>query len=225
MIYIGKHVTTNIDDEYFGSGTYIKAAQNKHGLQHFKKEILFELQNEDEMNLLERLVVNEEFIKRDDVYNMIVGSYDLTEYEKIKYNLITENDNININININELEQTLNRLSKELGQIYKGNITGNKNSIDINKYTDIQNVNDVIKSEIIKPKIVKRNIPIETKILYDKKSNKMVEKVNYHGIYMSFSELSRISGIYTNAIRSRVKYLNWEIDDAIRIPVRSEYSG
>lgn len=69
------------------------------------------------MNLLERLVVNEEFIKRDDVYNMIVGSYDLTEYEKIKYNLITENDNININININinELEQTLNRLSKELG--------------------------------------------------------------------------------------------------------------
>ena len=223
MIYIGKHVTTNIDDEYFGSGTYIKAAQNKHGLQHFKKEILFELQNEDEMNLLERLVVNEEFIKRDDVYNMIVGSYDLTEYEKIKYNLITENDNINININ--ELEQTLNRLSKELGQIYNGNITGNKNSIDINKYTDIQNVNDVIKSEIIKPKIVKRTIPIETKILYDKKSNKMVEKVNYHGIYMSFSELSRISGIYTNAIRSRVKYLNWEIDDAIRIPVRSEYSG
>lgn len=221
MIYIGKHVTTNIDDEYFGSGIYIKAAQNKHGLQHFKKEILFELQNEDEMNLLERLVVNEEFIKRDDVYNMIVGSYDLTEYEKIKYNLITENDNTSID----ELEQTLNRLSKELGQIYKGNTTGNNNSIDINKYTDIQNVNDVIKSEIIKPKIVKRNIPIETKILYDKKSNKMVEKVNYHGIYMSFSELSRISGIYTNAIRSRVKYLNWEIDDAIRIPVRSEYSG
>lgn len=63
------------------------------------------------MNLLERLVVNEEFIKRDDVYNMIVGSYDLTEYEKIKYNLITENDNTSIN----ELEQTLNRLSKELG--------------------------------------------------------------------------------------------------------------
>ena len=213
MIYIGKHVTTNIDDEYFGSGTYIKAAQNKHGLQHFKKEILFELQNEDEMNLLERLVVNEEFIKRDDVYNMIVGSYNLTEYEKIKYNIITENDNTSIN----EVEQTLNRLSKELGQIYKGNIAGNK-------HTDIQNDNGVIKSEIIKPKIVKRNIPIETKILYDKKSNKMVEKVNYHGIYMSFSELSRISGIYTNAIRSRVKYLNWEIDDAISIPVRSEYS-
>lgn len=221
MIYIGKHVTTNIDDEYFGSGTYIKAAQNKHGLQHFKKEILFELQNEDEMNLLERLVVNEEFIKRDDVYNMIVGSYDLTEYEKIKYNLITENDNTSIN----ELEQTLNRLSKELGQIYKCNITGDKNSIDTNRYNDIQNVNNVIKSEIIKPKIVKRNIPIETKILYDKKSNKMVEKVNYHGIYMSFSELSKISGIYTNAIRSRVKYLNWEIDDAISIPVRREYSG
>ena len=214
MIYIGKHVTTNIDDEYFGSGTYIKAAQNKHGLQHFKKEILFELQNEDEMNLLERLVVNEEFIKRDDVYNMIVGSYNLTEYEKIKYNLITENDNTSIN----EVEQTLNRLSKELGQIYKGNIAGNK-------HTDIQNDNGVIKSEIIKPKIVKRNIPIETKILYDKKSNKMVEKVNYHGIYMSFSELSRISGIYTNAIRSRVKYLNWGIDDAISIPVRREYSG
>lgn len=219
MIYIGKHVTTNIDDEYFGSGTYIKAAENKHGLQHFKKEILIELQNEEEMNLLERLVVNEEFIKRDDVYNMIVGSYDLTEYEKIKYNLITEKDNSSVN----ELEQILNRLSKELGQIYKCNITGNTNSIDINKYTNIQNDNKAIKSEIIKHKIVKRNIPIETKILYDTKSNKMVEKVNYHGIYMSFSELSKISGIYTNAIRSRVKYLNWEIDDAISIPVRNEY--
>ena len=220
MIYIGKHVTTNIDDEYFGSGTYIKAAENKHGLYHFKKEILFELQNEEEMNLLERLVVNEEFIKRDDVYNMIVGSYDSTEYEKIKYNLITENDNTSID----ELEQTLNRLSKELGQIYKGNFTGNKDSIDINEHTDIQNDNEIIISEIIKPKIVKRNIPIDIKILYDKKSNKMVEKVNYHGIYMSFSELSKISGIYTNAIRNRVKYLNWDIDDAINIPVRGEYS-
>ena len=72
-IYIGKHETYDIDDNYFGSGKHLKNAQKKYGLENFTKTILFELQNEEEMNLLEKMVVNENFLKRDDVYNLNEG--------------------------------------------------------------------------------------------------------------------------------------------------------
>ena len=63
----------DIDDNYFGSGIHLKNAQKKYGLENFTKTILFELQNEEEMNLLEKMVVNENFLKRDDVYNLNEG--------------------------------------------------------------------------------------------------------------------------------------------------------
>lgn len=72
-IYIGKHITENVDDDYFGSGKYLKRAQKKHGLDKFVKTILFELQNEEEMNLLEKMVVTQEFCDREDTYNINVG--------------------------------------------------------------------------------------------------------------------------------------------------------
>ena len=72
-IYIGKHETINIEDEYFGSGNLIRAAINKYGLENFVKTILFELQNEEEMNLLEKCVVTQEFCDREDTYNINVG--------------------------------------------------------------------------------------------------------------------------------------------------------
>ena len=72
-IYIGKHITTDIEDEYFGSGNLIRAAINKYGLENFVKTILFELQNEEEMNLLEKCVVTQEFCDREDTYNINVG--------------------------------------------------------------------------------------------------------------------------------------------------------
>ena len=72
-IYIGKHETFNIDDNYFGSGKLIQAAIKKYGLDKFVKIILFELQNRDEMNLLEKMVVTPEFCARDDTYNINIG--------------------------------------------------------------------------------------------------------------------------------------------------------
>lgn len=72
-IYIGKHITKNIDDEYFGSGKYLKHAQQKYGLDKFIKIILFELQNKEEMDLLEKCVVTEDFCARSDTYNIKVG--------------------------------------------------------------------------------------------------------------------------------------------------------
>ena len=72
-IYIGKHETTNIEDNYFGSGKYLKRAIKKHGLENFEFKILIDLKCREEMNLLEKMVVTEEFCKRDDVYNIKVG--------------------------------------------------------------------------------------------------------------------------------------------------------
>ena len=72
-IYIGKHITENVDDDYFGSGKYLRYAQEKYGLDKFIKTILFELQNKEEMNLLEQCVVTKEFCDRTDTYNINVG--------------------------------------------------------------------------------------------------------------------------------------------------------
>lgn len=75
MFYIGKHATENLNDSYMGSGTFLRRAQNKYGIENFKKEILFIFDNEEEMNNKEAELVTEEFLKRPDVYNLNVGGF------------------------------------------------------------------------------------------------------------------------------------------------------
>lgn len=72
-IYVGKHQTQDLDDGYMGSGKYIKRAIQKHGLENFKKEILFIFDNESDMNLKEAELVNEEYILAKDNYNLCLG--------------------------------------------------------------------------------------------------------------------------------------------------------
>jgi hypothetical protein len=72
-IYIGKHQTENIEDRYFGSGVALKEAVKKYGKESFEKEILFVFDTEEEMNSKERELITEEFIQRDDTYNLGIG--------------------------------------------------------------------------------------------------------------------------------------------------------
>lgn len=72
-IYIGKHKTSDKDDGYMGSGKILKRSQDKYGIDKFIKEILFECSSEEEMNTLERELVDEEFIARFDTYNITLG--------------------------------------------------------------------------------------------------------------------------------------------------------
>lgn len=72
-IYIGKHKTMYKDDDYMGSGNLIKMAIKKYGIENFKKDILYELQTEFEMNEKEIEIVNEEFVRLHSNYNLMPG--------------------------------------------------------------------------------------------------------------------------------------------------------
>ena len=73
MIYIGCHVTKNVNDSYMGSGVNIKKAIKKYGLENFDKYILYQFDNENDMLNKEAELVNREFISENSNYNVIIG--------------------------------------------------------------------------------------------------------------------------------------------------------
>lgn len=79
-IYIGVHQSESLNDDYMGSGTLLKRSQQKYGIEHFKKEILFVYDNKDNMYAKERELVNEEFIQQSNNYNLKVGGYGGWDY-------------------------------------------------------------------------------------------------------------------------------------------------
>ena len=87
-IYIGVHKTNNPDvfDNYIGNGVYInkpytyeksktkfQQAVNEFGTKSFKRETLAIYDTAEEAYTLEETLVNENFLARNDVYNMVLG--------------------------------------------------------------------------------------------------------------------------------------------------------
>jgi hypothetical protein len=72
-IYIGQHQTYNPNDEYLGSGKDLLKDIEIIGRKNFKRETLFDFDSFEEMNQKEREIVNEEFVSREDTYNVRVG--------------------------------------------------------------------------------------------------------------------------------------------------------
>ena len=72
-IYIGVHMTSDVDDGYLGSGKVLKQAIKKYGTNAFRKDILFVFDNKKNMFSKEREIVNEAFISRKDTYNCKIG--------------------------------------------------------------------------------------------------------------------------------------------------------
>jgi hypothetical protein len=72
-IYIGVHKTSNIEDNYFGSGKLLKRAIKKHGKENFTKEILEFFDTEIQMYAREKEIVNYEFVNSSETYNIVEG--------------------------------------------------------------------------------------------------------------------------------------------------------
>ena len=87
QIYVGLHQTTNINDGYMGSGSRITNAIRKYGKENFYKEILHIFDNASDMFEMEACIVNEEFVQRDDTYNLKPGGHDTIGHYKIMSDL------------------------------------------------------------------------------------------------------------------------------------------
>jgi hypothetical protein len=81
-IYIGVHkqkfkklLFPIIFDGYFGSGKALKPALKKYYKENFIRETLFVFYTRDEAYVKEKEIVNKEFIKRKDTYNLVVGGH------------------------------------------------------------------------------------------------------------------------------------------------------
>lgn len=74
-IYIGKHVTENLDDSYLGSGIKLINSIKKYGPENFKREILYIFENEQKMNAKEVDLVTDEFCNRENTYNLAAGGH------------------------------------------------------------------------------------------------------------------------------------------------------
>ena len=72
-IYIGIHSTENVDDGYMGSGSLIMKAIEKYGKYNFTKTILEYCDSRELLVELEKKVVNENFVDRQDTYNLTIG--------------------------------------------------------------------------------------------------------------------------------------------------------
>jgi len=75
-IYIGYHCQTTDPytfDGYWGSGVNLINAIKKYGVSNFTRETLFVFDDEKVALEKELEIVNETFIKRPDVYNVVVG--------------------------------------------------------------------------------------------------------------------------------------------------------
>jgi group I intron endonuclease len=72
-IYIGCHITSDINDGYMGSGKHLCLSIKKYGVENFKREILSFHDTKEEMYLEEARLVDNNFILREDTYNITVG--------------------------------------------------------------------------------------------------------------------------------------------------------
>lgn len=72
-IYVGTHITSNLNDAYLGSGKILAQAIKKYGADNFEKTILYTFDNPQDMFAMEARIVNETFVKRKDTYNIKLG--------------------------------------------------------------------------------------------------------------------------------------------------------
>lgn len=124
--YIGYHATNNLDDDYLGSGKNLIKAIKKYGFENFKRTILYQFDNKEDALNKESEIVNDEFINREDTYNLKLGGEGGWDF--INNKLIYD---------IDHMVKKYDKISMSLKEQYKkGNIIGWK---FVNNNPDIPN--------------------------------------------------------------------------------------
>lgn len=99
-LYIGVHGTHNLDDSYIGSGEKLLLAIKKYGRENFTRTILYIAGSRAAAFHVESILVNETFLKRQDVYNVRLGGFGWIKTPKQRAQLVhrmkTENPAFNM---------------------------------------------------------------------------------------------------------------------------------
>jgi len=84
-IYVGVHKTKNpdIDDGYMGSSVYLDNAIKKYGKDKFTKSTLYVFSSKNDAYQKEAELVNEDFVAREDTYNLKPGGYGNSHYGRM----------------------------------------------------------------------------------------------------------------------------------------------
>lgn len=74
-IYVGVHSCNCnfLDTKYYGSGKALRRSIKKYKLSNFERFVIDECDTRSEADSLESIIVDETFLKRDDVYNLVPG--------------------------------------------------------------------------------------------------------------------------------------------------------
>jgi hypothetical protein len=72
-IYVGKRSSDTLEDGYLGSGKLLLKAIRRHGKENFRRDILQFCGSEEEAYLAEGLIVDQDFVAREDTYNLKCG--------------------------------------------------------------------------------------------------------------------------------------------------------
>lgn len=81
--YYGVHNTNDLNDGYFGSGTRIKYAIKKYGINNFRRDIIKFFTTSKEAFEFEASVVTEDLIKDEKCYNIALGGKNLDTTGKV----------------------------------------------------------------------------------------------------------------------------------------------
>jgi len=121
--YIGKHVTEDINDDYFGSGKLIQKAIKKYGKNKFIKKILFVFDNEKDM--IEKEV---ELLSERNIYPTNKKSYNLNLGGDGSFEYINKNNLSNTEILKKQKSEKMKKYWTEERKL--------KKSLDMKRYNE-----------------------------------------------------------------------------------------